>query len=60
MLIGAKRQRITQEAQDFLKEKVVCVHEEGYTYIILYGYEGSTLFLLAFVCDRYFVVEVCG
>jgi hypothetical protein len=50
--------RKTQEAEDFLKGKGICVHQEDHTYIKLYGYGGSPFLLPTFVCDRYFVAEV--
>jgi hypothetical protein len=53
------QQRITQEVEDFLKGKGICMHEEDHSYIRLYGYEGSPFLLPTFFCDRYFVVELC-
>lgn len=58
MLIGAKPQRITREAQGFLKGKGICAYEENHTYIIIYGYEGSPLLLPVIVCDWYLVAKV--
>jgi len=59
MLTRATPTRITQEAEDFLKGKGVCVHKEYHTYIGLYGYDGIPFLLIIFVFDRYFVAKVC-
>jgi hypothetical protein len=59
MFTGEAPTRITQEAEDFLKGKGVCVHQEDHAYIRLYGYEGSPFLLPIFARDRYFVAEVC-
>jgi hypothetical protein len=37
ILVGAEPKRITQEAEDFLKEKGICIQEQSHTYIRLYG-----------------------
>jgi hypothetical protein len=59
MLTGAAPTRITQEAEDFLKGKGVCVHQQDHTYIRLYGNEGIPFLILKCVYDRYFFAEVC-
>jgi len=59
MLIGAPPARITQYVEDFLKGKGFHVYEEDHSHIRSYGYEGIPFILPTFVCDRYFVVEVC-
>jgi hypothetical protein len=57
MLVGAEPKRITQEAEEFLNGKGICIQEENHTYIWLYGCQENPLLLPMFVCDRYFVVQ---
>jgi hypothetical protein len=59
VLTRVEPKRITQEAEEFLKGKGICIQEENHTYIQLYGCQENPLLLPIFVCDRYFVVEIC-
>jgi hypothetical protein len=54
ILTGVEPRRITQEDEDFLKGKGICVQEENHTYIKLYGCEENPLLLPIFVCDKIF------
>jgi hypothetical protein len=59
MLVGVDPKSITQEAEDFLKGKGICIQEENHTYIRLYGCQENPLLLPIFFCDRYYVMKVC-
>jgi hypothetical protein len=44
MLTGTDLARVTKVAMDFLKGKGVCVFEEKFTYIRLFGFKGKPYF----------------
>jgi hypothetical protein len=58
-LIGIEPARVTKVTMDFLMGKGVCVLDEQFTYIRLFGFEGKPLLLPHFVCDIFFVYELC-
>jgi len=39
--------------------KGVCVLKDKFAYIGLYGFEDEPFYLAIFVCDRFFIMEVC-
>jgi hypothetical protein len=50
---------VTGVTIDFLIGKGVCVFDEEFTYIRLFGFEGKPLLLPRFVCDIFLVYELC-
>jgi hypothetical protein len=59
MLTGTEPTRVTEATLDFLKGKGVCVFEEQFTYIRIFGFEGKPLLLPRFMCDIFLVYELC-
>jgi hypothetical protein len=59
ILIRTDLARVIEAAMDFLRGKGVCVFEEKFTYIRLFNFKGKPLLLPQFVCDRFFVYELC-
>jgi hypothetical protein len=58
MLVGIEPNSITEVALYFLKGKGVCAFEEVSTYIMFFDFEGKTLVLPKFVCDKFLVYEL--
>jgi hypothetical protein len=48
MLVGTEPRRITQEVEQFLREKGVCIQDEKHTYICLYGFKENPFYYLCF------------
>jgi hypothetical protein len=59
MLTGMEPDKLTEAVVNFLVGKGVYIFEEKFTYIRLFGFEGKPFLLPCFVCDIFFIYELC-